>query len=62
MIDETSKKVVNLTAKTAYGKSEENHISYEIAEITKKRIEYLSNNTMAQVPEEIMSAWNKILG
>ncbi len=48
-------------AKTAYERLKSDSVYHEIAEITKKRIEYLSNYYLGEVPEEIVSAWNQIL-
>ncbi len=48
-------------AKTAYERLKSDSVYHEIAEITKKRIEYLSNYYLTDVPEEIVSAWNQIL-
>jgi hypothetical protein len=62
LIDETSKKVVNLTAKTAMANQRKIIFPMRLQKLRKSESSILSNNTMAQVPEEIMSAWNKILG
>lgn len=48
-------------AKTAYERLKSDSVYHEIAEITRKRIEYLSNYYLGDVPEEIVSAWNQIL-
>ena len=48
-------------AKTAYERLKSDSVYHEIAEITRKRIEYLSNYYLGDVPEEVVSAWNQIL-
>jgi hypothetical protein len=48
-------------AQSAYERLKSDSVSHEIAEITRKRIEYLSNYYLTDVPDEIVSAWNQIL-
>lgn len=58
---DVKKTAVNATINTGQENRKTNHFLYEIAEITRKRIEHLSSKYETEIPEEIKSVWKQIL-